>query len=185
MAADDDVVGDLNQLVDLGSLADDRVAVGAAVDRRPGADLDVVLDDDAADLRHLEMAAGTEREAEAVLADMDAGVDDDAVADQRAGDSRLGADDAVAADAHARADNGVGADQRAGADLRPGADHRAGIDDDAGLEPRRRMDEGGRGDAGFAESRARLGRLRIEPRHRLGHRPVRLWRDEQGAALGA
>ena len=86
MAADDDVVGDLNQVVDLGSLADDRVAVGAAVDRRPGADLDVVLDDDAADLRHLEVPARPEREAEAVLADMDAGMDDDAVADQRADD---------------------------------------------------------------------------------------------------
>ena len=182
MAADDDVVGDLHQIVDLGPFADDRVAVGAAVDRRPGADLDVVLNDDAADLRHLEMPARPEREAEAVLADMDAGMDDDAVADQRADDRRLGADDGVAADAHAGADDRVGADQRAGADLRAGPDHRAGIDDDARLESRRRMDEGGGRNAGLAERRARPGRLRIEARHRLGHRPIGLRRDEQGAA---
>ena len=89
----------------------------------------------------------------------------------------------VAADAHAGADDRVGADQRAGADLRAGADHRAGIDDDARFEPRRRMDEGGGRNAGFAERRARPGRLRIEARHRLGHRPIGLRRDEQGAAL--
>ena len=52
----DDVVADLHEIVDLGAFADDRVAIGAAVDRRPGADLDVVLDDDAADLRHFQMA---------------------------------------------------------------------------------------------------------------------------------
>ena len=57
MAADDDVVADLHEIIDLRALADDRVAIGAAVDGRAGADLDVVLDDDAADLRHLEVAA--------------------------------------------------------------------------------------------------------------------------------
>ena len=57
MAADHDVVANLDEVVDLGPLADHRVADGAAVDRRAGADLDVVLDDDAADLRHLDVAA--------------------------------------------------------------------------------------------------------------------------------
>ena len=40
-----------------------------AVDGRIGADLDVVLDDDPADLRHLEVALAAHGEAEAVLAD--------------------------------------------------------------------------------------------------------------------
>ena len=92
MPADDDVVADLHEVVDLGALADDGVAVGAAIDRRAGADLDVVLDDDAADLRHLEVAARAHREAEAVLADARAGMHDDAVADQRADDGGAGAD---------------------------------------------------------------------------------------------
>src|SRR5579871_3856371 len=51
------VVADLDEIVDLRALANDRVAVRAAVDRDAGADLDVVLDDDPSNLRHLEMAA--------------------------------------------------------------------------------------------------------------------------------
>ena len=57
MAANADIVADLDEVVDLGALADHGVADGAAVDGGAGADLDVVLDDDAADLRHLEVAA--------------------------------------------------------------------------------------------------------------------------------
>ncbi len=57
VTADDDVVADLHEIIDLRAFADHRVAIGAAVDGHAGADLDVVLDDDPADLRHLEMAA--------------------------------------------------------------------------------------------------------------------------------
>ena len=99
---------DLHQIVDLGALADDGVADRAAVDRGVGADLDVVLDDDAADLRHLRDArAAPGTIAEAVLADARAGMDDDAVADQRMHQRGAGADRAVAADAHAGPDHGV------------------------------------------------------------------------------
>src|ERR1700733_1258572 len=83
MAADDDVVADLHQIVDLRPLADDSVAVRAAVNCDPGADLDVVLNDYAADLRHLEMPSRPKRESEAVLSDMRAGMNDHPVADQR------------------------------------------------------------------------------------------------------
>ena len=81
VAANDDVVADLHKVIDFRSFADDRVAVGAAVDGRAGADLDVVLNDHAPDLRHFHVALRTEGEAEPVLPDVDAGVDDDAVAD--------------------------------------------------------------------------------------------------------
>src|SRR5271166_550233 len=85
--ADDDVVADLNEIVDLRALADHRVAVGAPVDGHARADFDVVLNDDPADLRHLEMPARPQSEAEPVLADVRAGMDDDAVADE-GGDDR-------------------------------------------------------------------------------------------------
>ena len=52
IAADADVMGDLHEIVDLGALADDRIGHGAAIDGGVGADLDIVLDDDPADLRH-------------------------------------------------------------------------------------------------------------------------------------
>ena len=124
MPADLDVVRDLDEVVDLGPLPDHGVADGAAVDGGIGADLDVVLDDDAADLRNLAVAAGARQIAEAILPDAHAGMDDDAVADQRMHDRRARADHAIAADAHIRADHGGRPDHRAGADFRARADHR-------------------------------------------------------------
>src|SRR3989442_985130 len=50
------VVPDLDEIVDLGPPADDGIAEGRAVDRGVGADLHVVLDDDAARLRNLAVA---------------------------------------------------------------------------------------------------------------------------------
>ena len=155
MAADHDVMADLHEIVDLGALADHRVAVGAAVDRRPGADLDIVLHDHATDLRHFEMAPRPHRETEAVLADVSAGVNDHAVADQRAKRPCSSAPtDAVAPDAHIGTDHRVGADHRARADLRARADDGAGVDDDAGAPAAPRDERSARGNADFAEGRS-------------------------------
>src|SRR5204863_391906 len=52
---DDDVVRDLHQVVDLRAFADHRRPERAAVDAHVGTDLDVVANDDIADLRHLAM----------------------------------------------------------------------------------------------------------------------------------
>src|SRR5674476_443715 len=81
--ADADIVAYLHQVVDLGALADHGVANGAAVDGGGGADFDIVLDDDAPDLRHLEVALSSHHEAEAVLTDLAARMNDDAIPEQR------------------------------------------------------------------------------------------------------
>ena len=99
MPSDRGVVCDLDEIVDLGALADDRIAGRAAIDRRVGADFHVVLDDDAPGLRNFLMPLRTRQIAEAVLADTGAGMDDDAIADQRVQDRGAGADRAVASDA--------------------------------------------------------------------------------------
>src|SRR3982751_6106824 len=83
IAADANVMGDLHQIVDLGPLTDDRIRHGAAIDGRVRADFDIVLNDNAADLRHTLRAFGAADKAEAVLADPGAAMNDDAVADQR------------------------------------------------------------------------------------------------------
>ena len=49
-ASDPDVVADVDEVVDLGARADHRVVHAPAVDAGVGADLDVVLDDAAADV---------------------------------------------------------------------------------------------------------------------------------------
>ena len=119
MATDDDVVADLHQIVDLRPLADHGVAVRAAVNRYAGADLDIILNDDAADLRHFEMPPRPKGESEAILSDMRAGMNNHPVADQRGRDRGRGADRAVTTDAHLRTDDRIGPDDRAGTELTP------------------------------------------------------------------
>src|SRR6187455_3451596 len=76
MPADRHIVADLDLIVDFRALADHGVAQAAAIDGGPGADLDIVLDHDAAGLRHLQMAIRAEKyEAEAILPDAAARMD--------------------------------------------------------------------------------------------------------------
>src|SRR5688572_2026605 len=53
IAANTAIVANLHKIVDLAALPNHGVAKGAAVDRRVGSDLDLVLHDDAAKLRDL------------------------------------------------------------------------------------------------------------------------------------
>src|SRR5258708_34985234 len=112
---------DLERVMDRGGFADQGTAGGAAVDRRVGADLDVVLDDDPAGLRDLDRTAPGRGIAEAGLADPAARMDDDAVADERVPEGGAGADRAVAADAPAPTEHGVGGNDPTGTALRAGA----------------------------------------------------------------
>src|SRR5215472_15154579 len=52
------VVPNLHKIINLGALTDDGVAQGATIDGGTGADLDVVLDDDPAQLRDLDVTRG-------------------------------------------------------------------------------------------------------------------------------
>ena len=66
---DDHVVPDLDLVVQLGAVLDHRVADGAAIDRGIRADLHIVPDPHAADLRHLHPSAAVGCKAESVGAD--------------------------------------------------------------------------------------------------------------------
>src|SRR6478735_3192896 len=57
MPTDVNVVADLDLVIDLGAFADHGVVHGTAIDRRVRTNLDIVLDDDAADLHDLQHAA--------------------------------------------------------------------------------------------------------------------------------
>ena len=122
------VVPDLYQIINLAARADHGIGSGTAVDRRIGADLDIVADDDTAELRNLEMAFASHGVAEAILADPRAGVDRHPIADQCMADAGAGADHAIVADHHPRPDHGIGADMAADADLGAAFDHRSRFD---------------------------------------------------------
>src|SRR5207245_1167658 len=83
---DPTVVPDLDEVVDLRSRTDDRVVDAATVDRGVRTNLHVVPDDAAADLRHLarQLAPPAGDVAEPVRPEPGAGVQDHAVADDRA-----------------------------------------------------------------------------------------------------
>ena len=95
---------------------------------RVGADLDIVLDDDAADLRHFEVPSRPHGEAETVLSDPHAGMDDDAVADQR------NCTDACGPTEQLRPMRTSGPITALGPILVPVADFRARTDDRAGID---------------------------------------------------
>src|SRR6185312_6970858 len=107
--ADNHVVADLDEVIDLGPGADDGVAHTAAVNVGAGADLHVVADDDPADLRDFDMPLLGRDVAETVLADMAAGMDDDAVAQNRVRHRTVRPDGAVAPDPDTCANHRVGA----------------------------------------------------------------------------
>src|SRR6185437_7331513 len=141
------VVPDLHQIINHRAGADHRIGSGAAVDRGVGADLHVILDDDAAELRHFDEALGIHGKAEAVLAQAHARVEPDARADEAVADADIGADAHVVAQHAARAYHGVGADMAAPADLGPGADHGMRLDRRAVAQSRRWINGGARRDA--------------------------------------
>src|SRR5262245_28013447 len=84
------VVRDLHQIVDLGSLPDHGVTNGPAIDSGVGADFDIVLDNDAPNLRHLVGSARAWHIAKAILANRAARMDDDPVTDQGVHDRGIG-----------------------------------------------------------------------------------------------
>ncbi len=128
--ADRHAVRDLHEIVDLAPGADPRRPDRRSIDRGLCADLDVVFDDDSADLRNLVVGAvGPLREAEPVAADDGAVLDDDAIADPHPlanRDARV--EDAVVANLRLPADHDVRIDDGARADSCAFADHRERTD---------------------------------------------------------
>src|SRR3974390_338789 len=139
--SDADIVTDLNQIVDLGTFADHGVADDAAVDGGASPNLDVVLDDNAPDLRHLELNVCAP-EAETVLANLAPSMNDHAVPDQRICNYRAGTNRAVTPNSNFGPNDGGCANQTAGADFGSRTDHGARLDGDVALEPCARMHMG-------------------------------------------
>ncbi len=108
VATEPDVVGDMDEIVDLGVLADRRIAKSAPIHAAVGADRHPVLQDHPPQLRQVDDALGSAGRAESRLADHRAGVDRHPITDQGEADHRIGADAAVAAEGHARPDHHAG-----------------------------------------------------------------------------
>ena len=154
MVSDRAIVSDLAEVIDFRTLADDGVAHAAPIDPRSGSDLDIVVNNDPADLRNLYVSVGIGNIAEAVLADVTAGINRNAIAKPAVADRTIGADGAILADVNVVGDDGMCAYQASGSDPGRRADHGKGIDRHAASDLRRRMYRRQRRDADGAESRA-------------------------------
>src|SRR5262245_46609925 len=104
MPPDHDVVPYLHEIINFRALADHCILKCTAIDGRIGANLNVVLNDDAADLGHLEVTLRSHGEAEPVLPNAGPGMDDDPVADEGMREGRLRADEAIPANSATIAD---------------------------------------------------------------------------------
>src|SRR5262249_47505873 len=121
VSPDYDVMGDLNQIVDLCSLSDDRILKGSPVDGCVRADLNIVLNDNTAGLADLVMTGRAHCESEPVLTDPHTGMKNDAIADQSMGDRGARTDIAVPADRNSESYDGASGDPgpAPNLDLRP------------------------------------------------------------------
>jgi len=105
---DNDVVPDLHQIINFGSQADGSILKRSSVDGRIGADLRIIRDQEAANLRNLKVALATHRKAEAVPANTHTGVPDYPIPEKGMIHCRLRANVTVAPDHHPAAEDGAG-----------------------------------------------------------------------------
>src|SRR3954453_13922096 len=144
MPADRHIVADLDLIVDFCSLTDHGVTQTAAVDRRSGADLDIVLDQNPSGLRHLNAPVTLKGdEAVAVLTDAAARMNHDIVANHRVLNRSPRANIAISADGDAGANHSTRAYYRSAADLRVWANHSQRINDYPVFEMRSLVNDGG------------------------------------------
>src|SRR3954463_7438175 len=122
------VVADLDVVVELHAFLEHRIVDRAAIDGGVRADLDIVTDHHAPDLRDLDPSALVGGEAEAVGADYGAGVHDDPRPEHAVRiDDRSRIQAAIVADARALPDHALRADRDTGAESRTGRHARRGM----------------------------------------------------------
>ena len=104
-------MSNVNQVIELGSVADGSDSQRGAIDAGVGANLDIVADLDAADLRELLVTITGANEAEAVGAEHATGVQHGTVAEDHViVNCNVRVENTIVADADARSDGTIGAD---------------------------------------------------------------------------
>src|SRR5690606_17931634 len=101
---------------DLAAFADNRIGQRATIDRGIGANFDIVLNDHAANLRIFHQAGWSGQKAEPILANLNTGMENDAVTDDRKLNRALRADETVASNGATIANNRIGSYDGAAAD---------------------------------------------------------------------
>ncbi len=143
MPSDDYVMGDLNEVVDLGALSDDCILKSPAVDCRVGSDFNTILNYDPAYLAYFIVSSRPHCKAKAILADPGAGVDDHMITDQGMCQGGARAQEAVPADRNSISNDGASGYTCATANKSLWTYNRASFDNGALLNARGRVNQAG------------------------------------------
>lgn len=163
------VVRHHHQVIELGTRLDHRVVDRPAINASISADLDIVADDHAPELRHFFPAIRRRRQPETACTDDAAGIQS-----APRPDDTVRADPVPSFEPRALTDDDiephmtVRGDARACADRRTGINHHQRANLGIGIDPGRGIDHGGRMDAGHARG------LHVEQRGDAGKRQIRV-----------
>src|SRR5947208_17077885 len=141
MFADHHVVRDLHEVINLDSLLDPGAAKTRAVDRRIGADLDVIVDLHDPDLRDFLVPARGHFESKTIRADDGPAVNNDPITDRAPLANRN-----VWINETPSPDDAVVSDVAVGAQVTAITDSRSGFDDDMGFARHRLASRSARSD---------------------------------------
>ena len=141
MAPDDHVVGDHDEVVDLGPLSDHGATETGTIDRRIGSELYIIADQDDATLRDFFVTTVFGVIAESVRSDDNSAVQDHPVTkDTRFAHSDMRVQKTTRTDGRAPADETPGTNDRSGADDGIRFDDRLGLDGGIRCDSGRRID---------------------------------------------
>lgn len=135
IATNPDIVRNLHQIVDLGSLTYHRIVDSTSINCRAGADFHMILYDHPSDLGDLVQTTLPRDIAKAILPYAYAGMDNDIVADQRVLHRRSVADVAITTNPCTRTNGGAGRNHGSGSDLGTRTDNREWLDGDVVFQP--------------------------------------------------
>src|SRR3954453_22496199 len=134
------VVPDLNQIIEHGAAANDRVRTSTAIDRGVRTDLHVVLEDHSAELRNPHETGRIHGKTETILPDPDPGIDADPVADQTMAEGGAGPDHGVIANHDPVINHRIRGNLATPTDPQAATDNHAGSDFGSRADPDRRVD---------------------------------------------
>lgn len=179
MVTNDDVVGDLNEVIDLAASSDNGRAKRAAVDRHVGSNFHVIVHDHLPDLRDFEMGASIENVTETVGTNHRAGMNADPLAQDG-----FRVEDNAWEKVDVRAELAICANVNMALQNRVRSDACVVSHDTARTDMSRRIDLSGRSDhCGRVNSWSKHG-LRKEQGNDLGERNARIGHTDQHLCAG-
>lgn len=180
VATDQRVAANCRRRIDPATFPDHRIAGATPGDGYVDADLDIILDDDAAQAWRARSGA----EIGSSVTDADAGVHDDPVTDERVRNADVGVDGAIAPYPDTGSDDAVGPHATSRPDLRTGAHDNTRIDRDSSLKSRIGVDHGGAVDTARPVQRPRTQAVWMQDRGKMAEGALRIGDDEPDRMRG-